>query len=299
MRFVMPDDEINASPPFDNPDADLIVRSSDGVNFRVLKTILAEASPIFKTIFTLPRPDNNNDSAVIAVVDLSESSTVLDHLLRFCYPCASPRLNSLKEIVDVLLVARKYEIEALAEYVRLAIIPFLDSDLVGVYAVACILDSEEMARRAARQALSIPRDVLFNADNSMLECISGAAYQSLLVYHRKASSAAASYVRNTNHGWLPESVATSSIHNSRIGYYIASPMFVRYREQAASTLDNHPWGAAICNSHRLWPLVRDSTVDGRHRFGEYWALQTYADLLAAKVDEEAEKVRKGPILSYV
>lgn len=42
-----------ASWPFDNPNAEVILRSSDNVHFRVFKGNLALASPVFKDMFTL------------------------------------------------------------------------------------------------------------------------------------------------------------------------------------------------------------------------------------------------------
>ncbi|OSD05502.1 hypothetical protein PYCCODRAFT_1465386 [Trametes coccinea BRFM310] len=45
-----------ASPPFDQPSADIVLRSSDGVDFHVHSQILAQASPFFATMFSLPQP---------------------------------------------------------------------------------------------------------------------------------------------------------------------------------------------------------------------------------------------------
>ncbi|KAF8472312.1 hypothetical protein DFH94DRAFT_636744 [Russula ochroleuca] len=40
--------------PFDVPDTNLIIRSSDFVNFWVHKPVLAMASPFFKDLLSLP-----------------------------------------------------------------------------------------------------------------------------------------------------------------------------------------------------------------------------------------------------
>ena len=42
--------------PFNKPTADVILRSSDDVDFRVHKVILAEASPVFEGMFSIPQP---------------------------------------------------------------------------------------------------------------------------------------------------------------------------------------------------------------------------------------------------
>ena len=50
--------EFTVLPPFDEAAqyADLVLRSSDGVEFRVLKCILALASPVFNDMTTLAKP---------------------------------------------------------------------------------------------------------------------------------------------------------------------------------------------------------------------------------------------------
>ncbi|KAI0255963.1 hypothetical protein BJV78DRAFT_1113987, partial [Lactifluus subvellereus] len=47
--------------PFDDADADIILRSSDQVNFHVYKVILSVASPFFKDMFSLPQPVGADD----------------------------------------------------------------------------------------------------------------------------------------------------------------------------------------------------------------------------------------------
>lgn len=42
------------SPTLNDPEADVILRSSDSVDFRVRKAILSEVSTFFKDMFTLP-----------------------------------------------------------------------------------------------------------------------------------------------------------------------------------------------------------------------------------------------------
>lgn len=44
-----------ASPPFDDPEADIILRSSDNVDFHVYKFLLSLVSPVFKSMFALPQ----------------------------------------------------------------------------------------------------------------------------------------------------------------------------------------------------------------------------------------------------
>lgn len=45
-----------------------------------------------------------------------ESSTVLDDLLRFCYPTSPPELGDIATVCDILDAARKYMMDPIADY---------------------------------------------------------------------------------------------------------------------------------------------------------------------------------------
>src|SRR5258708_20347343 len=75
-----------AEAPFDDARADLILQSSDKVQFRVFKTIFYLASPIFADMFSIPSPPSEKHHDEAQVVPLSEHSTALDIALRHIYP---------------------------------------------------------------------------------------------------------------------------------------------------------------------------------------------------------------------
>lgn len=104
-----------ASEPFNNPRANLILRSADGVHFRVRDGILAEASAFFQDMLSLPngpRPLTGSEEQEyydgIPVIPVSESLKTLDNLLRFCYPVENPVMDDPGDICDVLEASRKY-----------------------------------------------------------------------------------------------------------------------------------------------------------------------------------------------
>jgi len=66
--------------PLDVPDANLIIRSSDLVNFRIHKSVLAIASPFFKALFSLPQPPDDESVDGLPVVQLSEDAELLNKL---------------------------------------------------------------------------------------------------------------------------------------------------------------------------------------------------------------------------
>ncbi|KAH7098697.1 hypothetical protein BKA62DRAFT_712067 [Auriculariales sp. MPI-PUGE-AT-0066] len=77
-------------PRFASPDADFVIRSSDGTLFRVHKANLGAHSAIFKDMFIL---GSGNASPDEEPIQLSESAAVLELLLPMFYPaedCRSP-----------------------------------------------------------------------------------------------------------------------------------------------------------------------------------------------------------------
>ncbi|KAI0676065.1 hypothetical protein C8Q78DRAFT_947802, partial [Trametes maxima] len=142
--------------PFNNPAADTILCSSDGVHFRVHRIIVSEASPIFADMFTVPqpprgsRPDDDIDfSGDTPIVHLQEDSQTLDGLLRLCYPVPDPSLRSHNDIRKIFAAAAKYEMEEAIAIAKGALHAFtLVSPLEG-WAVACALRLEQEATSAA------------------------------------------------------------------------------------------------------------------------------------------------------
>ena len=68
-----------ADAPFDHSLADVILRSSDKIDFRVFKLFLSLASPVFETMFSLPQPTEgvNPDEGTtdkLPVMPLSEDA---------------------------------------------------------------------------------------------------------------------------------------------------------------------------------------------------------------------------------
>ncbi|KAI6097666.1 hypothetical protein EDD16DRAFT_594554 [Pisolithus croceorrhizus] len=118
--------QISASSPFNHAKADVILRSSDNVDFRVFKLFLLLSSPFFETLFDLPQPseDNLTDTEMkdgLPVIPISEDSRTLDTLLRFCYPCTltkNPSLNHFTEVVRVLEAAQKYSLDEVESTIR-------------------------------------------------------------------------------------------------------------------------------------------------------------------------------------
>ena len=173
---------------FDSDDADIVLKTTDGVSvdeFRVHTCILAAASPFFRDMFTLPQGEK-----IIAVIPVSESSAVMDKLLRFVYPIPDPVITSFEELALVLEAAIKYDFTIVVNALRKHLISphFLQISPIRVYALACRYDLDEEAKIASRYTLGI--HLFGEPPMEDLKYITGYSYHRLLNFHRQRSKAA-------------------------------------------------------------------------------------------------------------
>ncbi|KAI0700113.1 hypothetical protein C8T65DRAFT_287499 [Cerioporus squamosus] len=153
-----------AQPPFNNPAGEIVIRSRDGVLFRLRKDILIEASPVFAELVSqaLSEPvasdkdDFTNPTSVdgTPTIDVPETSDTLDPLLRLCYPIADPVFADLKDVRLVLGAALKYQMEEATSVMKKTLLSYLGDQTLRVWAAACLLHLEDEAREAAAALLS-------------------------------------------------------------------------------------------------------------------------------------------------
>ncbi|KAL4062393.1 hypothetical protein V8B97DRAFT_2012745 [Scleroderma yunnanense] len=187
-----------AAEPFDDVNADLVLRSSDRVDFRVFKCILSLTSPIFKDMFTIGAPTLQHSSNP-PVVPLSESSTTLDVLFRFIYPGvtqANPLFDTFNDAKLFLAAIAKYDIVATVRERALEIVnhQFLAERPVSIYAVACELGWQDLAQIAARETLKSKELARPAGYVEELETLTAGAFHRLLSYHHNCGVAASSAI---------------------------------------------------------------------------------------------------------
>lgn len=139
-----------AEAPFNDSAADVILRTSDLVDFSVNRFTLSLASPIFRDMFEFGRPtDDSGIHPTRPIIQVSESSTTLERLLRLCYPVHEPVMSEVSHVADVLAAATKYDMEFLIPRLLNFLRKMVDSQPLGVYALACQYRNEELAAEAA------------------------------------------------------------------------------------------------------------------------------------------------------
>ncbi|TFK85304.1 hypothetical protein K466DRAFT_552303 [Polyporus arcularius HHB13444] len=186
---------MRATAPFDSKDANLILRSSDGVDFRVHKPIIALASPVLDAFCSPapqpPPPPASRRHRKRPVVELSEPSEVLDMFLRFIYPVPEPSIT-LDDVAILLELSRRYAASCVASRMRLHLLrpEHLESDSLRVYALASLADMDDVALIAARHTLA--HSPPGPGQLAELRTLPGHALVRLMDYRKKCMQAAAS-----------------------------------------------------------------------------------------------------------
>ena len=131
---------------FDYPDADIILRSSDSCDFRVLKSFIVKSSPILdkliQTSSDLPAAAVSTGTDIpLPIVRMPESGAILQNLLSFILPVPPVLPPGVEETMELLSVAQKYEMSHILIHIRGSIAlqdpPLIrESNALQVYSLA-------------------------------------------------------------------------------------------------------------------------------------------------------------------
>ncbi|GBE84162.1 hypothetical protein SCP_0601400 [Sparassis crispa] len=177
--------------PFNQPSADVVLRTSDDVDFHLHKLILSQASPYYSHMFTLRQPPGNDDEPV----RVPETSQILDKALRIIYPVPDPPLAALGDVAALLEVATKYDFDAITAYCAKALLDpeLIRKDPFGVYAVAYDFKLEEEIRIVAKETLRYPYDPSAQPSKALIT-IPATAYIWLMQYRERCKEAAVAVI---------------------------------------------------------------------------------------------------------
>ncbi|GJE91290.1 hypothetical protein PsYK624_074390 [Phanerochaete sordida] len=235
-----------AAPPFNKAAADLVLRSSDNVDFHVRRAILAEASPVFEDMLSLPQPPSASSSSAAGspVVALTEPARTLDALLRLCYPIADPPLASPEDVCNTLEAARKYLMDGPAHTLAAHFAAHAARDPLHLYALACARGWAPEMRVAARASLAHPLpDGRTLPSTPHLDTLSASAYLRLQAYHRACRRVAVAL-----HCYGAPPGAAQRVYFARRARKDAghlAPWCGEYVERAREALALRPCGATV------------------------------------------------------
>lgn len=195
-------------PPFDDADADTILRSVDDLDFRVYRVILSKASPVFRDMFTFPHPgpheDDDDHKDGLPLVRLPESSMTLSMLLYAIYPVSPSHApppyatqgrgqddGALDTLTEAWLAADKYEVSGLRDAltVRLQTHPLMARQPLRMFGVAYYLRSQTLLQTAAARTLPLA-PLTLDALGRHVDLVPFIAVRHLVEYHRACGEAA-------------------------------------------------------------------------------------------------------------
>jgi hypothetical protein len=308
-------------PPFDDTNADIILRSSDRVDFMVYGVILSKASPVFETMFTFPQPATDTRSTpqdLRPIVVLAEHSKILATLLFAIYPptlpaCVGPL--SLSDHIDVLDMARKYDMAATS---RRFLIDFQasealrDNHLQAFYA-AYRRELREAADIAARESLKHP--LVLDAIGGVLQCIDGPFLYMLWKFHRACSAIAVKTISDHKYKWIPNTkrnwwsatpgccaslscccpkvefwFGPDGSKSVRLSNWSTHPAWGHYVDRAVEALKTHPCSEAITNQAILLPSYQAEMCSGCRK--QIAGLSEFSRYLGEEVDRVVSNVRE-------
>ncbi|KAI9458182.1 hypothetical protein BJY52DRAFT_1223579 [Lactarius psammicola] len=294
-------------PPFDDDDADIILRSSDHVDFYVYRVILSKTSPVFKSMFSLPQPDTSFSEKQLPIINLTEGSRTVAVLLSSIYPVVtSPAIKlSLGDMIDALVAAGKYDMDVISQ--RL-VQKFAKSEVVRDSPVVafCAAYSHKLGD-AARVAAKASLKHRMNLDNigDTLQHTNGPAFYQLYKFHRACSATAAEAVSGTRLTWITKSHeawwgfaikgCSSNYKCPQYRYvvtsgdwYAATPWH-NFIIRARDVLLEHPCKEAVAGYSVLQPSVNEEACDSCRR--TLIGLPEFIRLLGEEVERRVSKVR--------
>ena len=178
--------------PLSDTEPDIILRSSDGVNFNVHKSIMVHQSSVFRDILSIPQEantsnDTDDDQTTSQSMDVSEDSMTLELLLQFCYLCADP-VGDLDLYLEVSKAAEKYDMKTVLHLVKRymasemrALVAATD-DPFRLYAISCAYRMVEEGQLAAKATLRRP--MIGQYPPKVLDLLPARAYHELLEYRK-------------------------------------------------------------------------------------------------------------------
>ncbi|KAH9958131.1 hypothetical protein BC827DRAFT_1269740 [Russula dissimulans] len=172
----------------DMSNADVILQSSDLINFHVHRSALAAASPFFRDMFSLPQPQPSSDESLdgLPIVHSPEDAEVLNSLISMLYSVPPEIPDSHDSILALLAAAQKYEMDTVlssirAEISRRELLSPTGSEAFRVYAVACSKRLIPEMESTARLTLAYP--MTFESLGEAMRSFEGCALHDLTDFH--------------------------------------------------------------------------------------------------------------------
>jgi hypothetical protein len=179
-----------------NQGADVILRSSDLVSFRVHKSTLAISSPFFNRRFSLPQPLDGEVIDGLPVVHVSENSELLHSLLTLLYPIPSVMPDSYEKTLALLSASQKYDMPAALSTVRSEIGRQLPTTKASFRAYAIASSKQLIPEMETAARLTLHHPMIFEAIGDALRVFDGSALHDLVRFRKRCRDKLLSFFKN-------------------------------------------------------------------------------------------------------
>ncbi|KAI0752896.1 hypothetical protein C8Q80DRAFT_1267366 [Daedaleopsis nitida] len=309
---------MRACAPFNSKDADVVLRSSDSVDFKVHKHTVSLASPVLAALIhhaprPPPPPSGSRRHRRRPVVSLSEPSEFLEIFLRFVYPVPEPPVT-LHDLATLLELAAKYDSPSVVSRVRLHLqrSDFLEADPLQVYALASFARMDDVVRVAARHTLSRPippSDKLTD-----VHLLSGTALVRLLDYRTQCVRAAVKVARISEDavpwwvqlqwrrlcflsecGWECTKLPRRSLkwHKTLHERVDVPQYWVDYMNSVGAALRERLDPSVARDPRLVRPAVEQATQCAKCASKAHWDVEEFARILEEAVEEAISSVELG------
>jgi hypothetical protein len=312
----------DAGPPFHDimPSLTVVLRSSDNVDFFVFKSILAKVSVVFRDMFDLPNAapevssplESDNQRHGLPVIQVTETSSTLNIILRLCYPVENPDISNLEDIRLFLEARRKYMIEAFDQTIEDALSQIAESRPFAVFALASRYALEDVANDAAKQMLCFSQaDVLVG--ESALKDITGEQYHRLIQYRRDCVRRATDesqimWFSSLSSPHPPTPITSSSCRTQFHFFFVSlSPprslwvpyWWTTYLRKALQLLEDRPRGGTVVSPDLLEHFFDSAEFCADCQEEGKAALRKFSSALAKEVEKAIAQARAKNLLTRI
>ena len=295
---------IYADDPFKSVHADMLLRTSDGVEFRVHKAILIVSSSLEEGVLNAIRDSGGRlatnplplDPQRRLIFYVKENSATLDPLLRILYSAAENcSIQNIETIFSVLEAARQYQLIPAIKVMRKVVAEYAAINPVRVYVMARQRHWESEMKSAAKSTLGYNIQKAFSQE---LRTQPYGVYDGLLQYQTACARAASATLEDLgwmeriamSEGWKPCWSTCNNIPACRESFDAHPRWLDHYLSVVHGALRARPRGGTLGDNVSMTAALSLAFACSKCRGTVFSDLNKFNNLLARKVEEAIDEV---------
>jgi hypothetical protein len=241
---------------FDYPAADVILRSGDSHEFRVLRIYITHSSPVLcdrvnGASYPQPGATTSADTAVTSppIVQLSDSGAVLFSLLTYIFPVQPILPSDVEDTIKLLSAAQRYRMDAALTHIRNHVAqqdpPFIcEENSLLVFSLAQKHGLRREAFQAARSTLKLPTFTIESLEET-LETMPCASLYALWQYRQRIRTKFLSLVREC----IPPNQQSKQGSGSSNCTHLAASGYPNWLDRYISSIGSNPSFLSLSRFH--------------------------------------------------